>query len=127
VASQRAKVFVVDDDDSVRQAFQRLLCAADFDARTFASAEALLAHGAALKAACVVSDLILPGMSGLELLAELRARGCRSPFILITAFDVPGQRDEAARRGAAAYLVKPFRGTTLLDAIRAWLEPARSP
>jgi FixJ family two-component response regulator len=119
---------VVEDDDSVRQAFERLLCTANFEARTFASAEALLERGAALKnAACVVCDLILPAMSGLELLAELRARGSRTPFILITAHDAPGQREEAVRRGAGAYLVKPFRGTTLLDAIRALLEPARSP
>jgi FixJ family two-component response regulator len=122
VALQRAKVLVVDDDDSMREAVQRLLGAADFTTGVFASAEALLAHGAAADAACVVSDLKLPAMSGYDLLAELRARGWHSPFIVITAFDAPGQKEEAARRGAAAYLVKPFRGTTLLEAIRASLE-----
>jgi len=125
--SQPAKVLVVDDDDSMREAVERLLSAADFEATGFASAEALLVCPAALAADCVVSDLRLPAMSGYTLLAELRARGSRSPFILITAYDAPGQREESARRGAAAYLVKPFRGTTLLNAIRELLETARSP
>jgi two-component system response regulator FixJ len=111
----------------MREAIERLLRVANFDVRAFSSAEAVVERGAALDAACVVSDLKLPAMSGYELLAELRARGCRSPFILITAYDAPGQREEAARSGAAAYLVKPFRGTTLLDAIRELLEPAGSP
>jgi two-component system response regulator FixJ len=58
-------------------------------------------------------------MSGLELLVELRARGLRVPLILITAYDEPGLAQEAARRGAAGYLVKPFHGTALLAAVRA--------
>jgi FixJ family two-component response regulator len=89
----------------------------------YASAEALLADNAGLDAACVVSDLKLPAMSGLELLAELRARGRRVPLILITAYDAPGLGGEALRRGAAAYLVKPFHGTALLDAVRAVIAP----
>ena len=76
-------------------------------------------------AACVVSDLKLPAISGLELLAELRARGGRPPLILITAYDAPGLREEAAQRGAAAYLAKPFRGTALLDVVKAVIESAR--
>jgi two-component system response regulator FixJ len=116
------QVVVVDDDDSVRQAIERLLAAADFEARTFDSAEALLARGPIPNVVCVVSDLLMPAMSGLELLTELRARGCSSPFILMTGHDAPGQREEASRRGAAAYLVKPFHGMALLDAIRASLQ-----
>jgi len=121
------KVLVVDDDDSMRGAVERLLGAAGFDYTAFASAEALLEGEVGGGAACVVSDLKLPGLSGLELLAELRARGWRQPLILITAYDEPGLRAEAARRGAAAYLVKPFRGTALLAAIGAAIEPARVP
>jgi FixJ family two-component response regulator len=62
-------------------------------------------------------------MAGLELLAELRARGHQQPLILITAYDTPGLAEDAMRRGAAAYLVKPFHGTALLAAVRAAVAP----
>jgi FixJ family two-component response regulator len=120
------RVLVVDDDDGMRQAIERLLEVAGFVPAVYTSAEALLADRGAAGAACVVSDLMLPEMSGLELLAELRVRGWRTPLILITAFDAPGRQEEAVRCGAAAYLVKPFLGSVLLDAIRAVLVPARS-
>ena len=81
----------------MREAIARLLDASGVENTTFASAEALLAGGAQEDAACVVSDLRLPAMSGFELLAELRARGGGPPLILITAHDAPGQREEAAR------------------------------
>jgi FixJ family two-component response regulator len=111
-------VLVVEDDDSMREAIERLLNAAGFGCAAYASAEALLARGVNADSACVISDLRLPGMSGLELLAALRERNLSLPFILITAYDEPGLREEAASCGAAAYLSKPFRGTTLLDAVR---------
>jgi CheY-like chemotaxis protein len=71
----------------------------------------------------VVSDLKLPRMSGLELLDELRARGGWQPLVLITGHDEPGLREEAGRRGAAAYLVKPLSRAQLLGAIIASREP----
>ncbi len=101
----------MEDDDS--EALVRWLDAARLESASYASAEALLEAAAREGAACVASDLKLPAMSGLELLAELRARGGWPPFILVTAHDAPGLREEAARRGAAAYLVKPFLGRTL--------------
>jgi len=107
----------------MREAIARLLDASGVENATFASAEAVLAGGAQEDAACVVSDLRLPAMSGFELLAELRARGGGPPLILITAHDAPGQREEAARLGAVAYLVKPFRAKELLDAINATRGP----
>jgi len=113
------KVLVVEDDASMREAIERLLGAAGFEAVAYASAEALLEGSGGSDAVCVVSDLRLPAMSGLELLAELRARGQRQPLILITAFDAPGRSADALRRGAAAYLVKPFHGTALLAALKA--------
>lgn len=116
------KVLIVEDNASMREALQRLLGAAGFGTVAYESAEALLAVDAPTKTACVVSDLRLPGMLGLDLLAELRARGCEAPLILITAYDSPGRCAEALRSGAAAYLVKPFQGTALLDAIRAVVE-----
>ena len=118
-------VLVVEDDDSLRPALERLLNAAGFQILAYASAEALLADATAGDAACVVCDLKLPGMSGFDLLAARRTPGGRPPVILITAYDAPGLSEEAARRGAAAYLAKPFRGTALLEAIEAVIEPAR--
>jgi FixJ family two-component response regulator len=117
-------VLVVDDDDSMREAIERLLNAAGFGCAAYASADALLARGVDQASACVICDLRLPGMSGLALLATLRERGIALPFILITAHDSPGLRQEAMRCGAAAYLAKPFRGTTLLQAVRGAIEPA---
>jgi len=112
-------VLVVDDDDSMRQAIERLLHAAGLGTRAYPSAEALLAESLVEGAACIVSDFQLPTMSGLELLAELRARGNRTPVIVVTAHDTPALRREAIRRGASAYLAKPFRGSDLLAAIEA--------
>jgi len=123
VTGPGAKVLVVEDDDSMREAIQRLLGAAGFGCTAYASADALLAQGVDENSACVVSDLRLPGTSGLELLAVLRARAMTLPFILITAHDAPGLRQQAMGSGAAAYLAKPFRGTTLLDAVKRAIEP----
>ena len=109
----------------MRQAIQRLLEAAGLEFAAYVSAEELLAAGIE-GIACVVSDLRLPGMSGLELLAEVRGRGSLVPLILITAHDAPGLREEAKRRGAAAYLVKPFPGAALLEAIRTVGAPLAS-
>jgi FixJ family two-component response regulator len=90
----------------------------------YESAEQVLASDACDDAACVVSDQKLPGMSGLELLAEMRARNVTLPFILITANDSPGVRAEAIARGAM-YLAKPLLGGELLDAIEAATEGTR--
>jgi FixJ family two-component response regulator len=120
-------VVVVEDDDSMRQALGRLLDAAGFRAVTFGSAEALLSTGGVLGAVCVVSDFKLPAMSGLELMTELAARGGWPSVILMTAHDSPAVRDEAKRRGASGYLVKPFQGSVLLAAIGHVVGPARPP
>jgi FixJ family two-component response regulator len=111
------RVLVVEDDDGMREAIGSLLDAAGFETATYASAEALLAVGAAEGILCVISDLKLPAMSGLQLLTELRARGPRPPVIMITAHDAPGVRNEAERHGAVAFLAKPFAGEALLAAI----------
>jgi two-component system response regulator FixJ len=111
------KILVVEDDDGMREAIESLLGAAGFESATYASAEALLDRGACEDALCVVSDFRLPRMSGLQLLAALRARGSPPPLILITAHDAPGMRGEAERLGVAACLAKPFHGNALLAAI----------
>jgi two-component system response regulator FixJ len=120
------KVLVVEDDDSMREAIETYLGAAGIETSMYTSAEALLAGSANAGAACVVSDLKLPGMSGLELLAELRSRGGWPPVILITAHDTPALRAEAERQGAAAYLAKPFLGSTLLAAIEGAIPEAEA-
>lgn len=121
---ERVQVAVVEDDDGMREAIVRLLGAGGLRAVAFARAEEMLESGAGAEAACVVSDQMLPGKTGLELLDELRARGVRTPLILITAFDAMDLREEAVRRGVAAYLTKPFRGAELLEAVRAALSAA---
>ena len=80
-----ATVVVVEDDDSMREAIERLLNAAGFECEAFSSATALLARGVDQESVCVISDLKLPGMSGLELLGVLKERNPSMPFILITA------------------------------------------
>ena len=117
VVSQAGTILVVEDDDSMREAIERLLNAAGFECEAFSSATALLARGVDQESVCVISDLRLPGMSGLELLGVLKERNPSTPFILITAHDAPELRERAMRNGAAAYLAKPFRGTALLDII----------
>lgn len=114
----------MDDDDSMREAIVRLLGAAELLPAAYTSAEAFLAAEARDAAACIVCDLRLPAMSGLDLLSELRSRGGWPPLILITAHDSPEVREDAARRGAAAYLAKPFLGTALLERVRAVMTPA---
>jgi two-component system response regulator FixJ len=112
------KVLIVEDDDSMRQAIERLLNVASFTTAGYQSAEELLAAGPTEGDACVVSDLKLPGMSGLQLLAKLRVRGWQRPMILITAHDSPGVRKEAAQNGVAVFLAKPFLGSELVAAVR---------
>jgi two-component system response regulator FixJ len=113
------RVVVIEDDEGMREAIESLLGAAGCATTSFASAEALLAAGVPADARCIVSDIRLPKMSGLELVAELRRRGASVPMILITAHDSPAMRGEVTRCDAIAYLPKPFAGTALLDAIES--------
>ena len=118
-------VLVVEDDDSMREAIERLLGAAGFTTAGYATAEALLAGGGIGNALCVISDLKLPAMSGLELLTELRGLGLLIPVIIITAHDSAAIRSDAKLHGATAYLAKPFMGSALLAAIDGVVPPAR--
>jgi FixJ family two-component response regulator len=111
------RVLVIEDDEGMREAIESLLDTVGYATSSYASAEALIAAGTPEDARCIVSDVRLPAMSGLDLITELRARGARLPVILVTAHDSPAQRGEAGRRGAAAYLPKPFAGGALLAAI----------
>ena len=124
VAAVGRRVLLVEDDESLRQAVERLLNAYAFECTVYASAEELLARGAGDGAACVVSDLMLPAMSGLDMLDEMRVRGGWPPLVLVTAHDRPGLREEAVRRGAAGYLAKPFHGAALVAAVESAIEGA---
>ena len=111
-------IVVVDDNDSMRRACERMLNAAGFHAVTFASAESLLESNAAQSAACLVVDIRLPGLSGFELFRELaRISVRRLPVIFITGHDEPAARNQANALGAFAYMPKPFPGRTLVEAV----------
>ena len=114
---QPSTVLIVEDDDSMRDAIDILLSLSGYRTLAFGSAEAMLAEDAIEQPLCVISDLNLPAMSGLDLLIELRQRGWPTPVIIITAFDSPSTRNEAIRRGAVAYMAKPFPSAALLSAI----------
>jgi FixJ family two-component response regulator len=119
-------VLVVDDDDSMREAIERLLGAGGFATAGYASAEALLAGGGMGNALCIISDIKLPAMSGLDLITELRGLGVLIPVIIITAHDSAALRDEAKLHGATAYLAKPFMGRALLAALDGIVRRAKS-
>jgi FixJ family two-component response regulator len=115
---QKSPVVVVEDDDGMRKALARLLRAAGFQPLLFSSAEAFLGTEAADVAACLVLDIHLPGMSGLELGRKLAASGHVPPVIFITAQDDDASRDEARQLNCLAYFRKPFEGAALLEVIR---------
>jgi FixJ family two-component response regulator len=111
-------IVVVDDNDSMRRACQRILSAAGLHAVTFPSAETLLESDVAERAACLVVDIHLPGLSGFELFRELvRIDARQLPVIFITGYDEPAARNQAKALRAAAYVPKPFAGRTLVEAV----------
>ena len=110
-------VAVVDDEPAVLTGLKRMLNASGVAAEVFASAEEFLARGARDEPVCLVIDINLGGMSGIELRRHLSAAGSRIPVIFITARDDEATRRDAMQAGCAAYLGKPFSGRVLLDAI----------
>jgi two-component system response regulator FixJ len=113
----KGAIVVVDDDDSIWRAAQRMLNAAGFRAETFASAESLLESDAAHRAACLVLDIHLPGLSGFELCRELVRSGFRQPPVIFITGQTFVARAQAEALGAAAYLPKPFAGRALVAAV----------
>jgi FixJ family two-component response regulator len=118
----RSVVMIVDDDDSVRRAARRLIRSFGFAVDTFPSAENFLASGRLDETACLVLDVHMPGLSGLELQARLNAMGYHLPIVFITAFAEENARTQALKAGAYAYLVKPFEEDDLLDCINRALK-----
>ena len=115
-------VAIVDDDDSVRSALEGLLKAVGLPAHAFASAEEFMQSGQQSETSCLIADIRMPGMSGLELQAKLNAERCRIPIIFITAHGDEKMRMQALRAGAVEFLAKPFDDEALLESVRAALE-----
>ena len=115
-------VAIVDDDDLMRSALQGLLKAVGMPARAFASAEEFLLSGQQHQTACLIADIRMPGISGLELQAKLNAERCRIPTIFITAHGDAKMRMQALRAGAVEFLAKPFDDEALLESVRGALQ-----
>ena len=116
---KKKMVAVVEDDDSYRVAVQRLLKSAGFSVQSFATAEDFLRSGRQHETGCLISDIRMPGMSGLDLQARLNADHCLIPTIFITAHGDEDMRLQAMRGGAVKFMVKPFDGEILLESVRA--------
>ena len=115
-------VVIVDDDESMRNALQGLMKQVGLEAEAFASAEDFLAFGRAQQAGCVIADIRMPGMSGLELQARLKAEHCNIPIIFITGHGDERMRLQALRAGAVEFLSKPFDDEILLESVSAAMD-----
>ena len=111
-------IAIVDDDRSLQSALEDLLESAGLSPRCFGSAEEFLEWGGRNDSACLVLDVRLPGMTGLELQAKLKAEGSGVPVIFITAQGDPGLKTKAMQAGAVEFLSKPFDDGDLLETIR---------
>ena len=118
-------IAIVDDEELVRTSLQRLLKMAGYTVAAFTSAEEFLRSGSLQDVHCLIADIRMPGMSGLDLQAELNAENYQIPIIFITAHGDEKMRIRAMRDGAVAFLAKPFDNTVLLDRVRACLNVTR--
>ena len=112
-------VAIVDDEEGIRKALRRLLRASGLDAHAYATGEEFLSASAEKRPDCLVLDLHMPGMSGLQVLRRLKATGALLPVVVITAHDEPETRKQCMSAGADAYLRKPLEDRLLLNAISA--------
>jgi FixJ family two-component response regulator len=115
-------IAIVDDDESVRFALKGMMKSVGLPAQAFASAEEFLNSGSLDQTACLIADIRMPGISGLDLQAKLNAEHCRIPIIFITAHGDTKMRLQALRAGAVEFLAKPFDDEVLLENVRAALE-----
>jgi FixJ family two-component response regulator len=115
-------VAIVDDDDLIRSALEGLMKAVGLPAQAFASAEEFLGSGQQRQTGCLIADIRMPGMSGLELQAHLNAERCKIPIIFITAHGDEKMRMQALRAGAVEFMAKPFDDDALVESVRAALE-----
>lgn len=111
-------IYIVDDDKSVLRAMKRLILSMDMDVLTFGSSEEFLDYSHKEQNACLIADVKMPGIGGMELQQKLLTKGSKLPVIFITAFDTEGIRNEAKKAGAEGYFQKPVDDQALLDSIR---------
>jgi FixJ family two-component response regulator len=112
-------ISIVDDDSSVREALKDLIRSMGFSVATFACAEDFLGSDVLAQTGCLITDMRMPGMSGLELHMRLRDKGTPVPMILITAFADEKEKARALQAGFVGYLTKPFNESELLGRIRS--------
>jgi FixJ family two-component response regulator len=115
-------ISIVDDDDALRSALENLMRSAGFRAQGFSSAEAFLRSKQLDETGCLILDVRMPGMSGLELQHQMAVGNSHIPIIFITAHEADNRRTQALEAGAVAFLYKPFREGELLNAIDAALK-----
>src|ERR1700745_2209043 len=113
---------ILDDDKSVQSALHDLIESAGLSTLCFDSAEQFLDSGSSQKAACLIAVIRMPGMSGIELQAKLKANRCRIPIVFITAHGDARMRIQAMRDGAVEFLTKPFDNAVLLETVHAAVE-----
>jgi FixJ family two-component response regulator len=121
-----AVISIVDDDASVRVATNNLLRSRGYLVHTFASAEEFLGSPYLDETSCVIADVQMSAMTGLDLLTHMRAKGCDSPFIFITAYPDESIRARAIKAGAVCFLAKPFAVHKLSECLEAALEAGSS-
>ena len=119
--SETPLISIVDDDESVREAIKGLMRSMGYRAEVFASAEDFLSSGHLNETACLILDVRMAGMSGLELQSQLTASNCRVPIIFISAHSHRRARARALEAGAVAFLTKPFSDDALINAINSSL------
>jgi FixJ family two-component response regulator len=122
ILSELLLVAIIDDDESVRTTTDSLVRSLGFIAHTFASSEEFLRSNRLDDFACVIADVQMPGMNGVQLQDHLRARGNRVPFIFFTAFPDEKTRGRALAGGATCYLTKPFDGDSFIQCFQLALE-----
>jgi FixJ family two-component response regulator len=115
-------IAIIDDDEAMRDSLRDLMEAAGLVAGCFASAEEFLASDLRVQAACLIVDIRMPKMSGLQLQAKLKEEECNTPIIFITAHGDARMRIRAMREGAVEFLAKPFDHHLLLKRVRAALD-----
>ena len=127
MSGQTAIIAIVDDDPAVRHGACGLLRSLGYAAIDFASAEEFLNSGRAKDISCVITDVRMPGMSGIELQDRLIAAGHKVPVIFMTAFPEERTKTHAIKAGAFGFLTKPFAQTALLDCVNSALRGTRVP
>ena len=120
--TERPLLSVVDDDEMLRESLPDLLREFGFAARAFSSGQEFLSSGYVDETSCLILDVAMPGMSGLDLQGELKRRGQAIPIIFITGQKDEEIRKQAFRQGAVKFLYKPFSDSALLDAVNAALD-----